>query len=106
MTGMSVTSKECDNCENRMDIDWISWTCPNMGTDECQQTKRLKRTERNKNQQPMPKPAVYYDRSGSRYPETIRLSFEDGHTEIYDRRVEQPSPQQYLNMPNRRRRRK
>ena len=55
---------------------------------------------------PFPEPAVYYQPEGDIYPDMIRLSFPDGHTEIYDRRVKQPSPRKYLNMPNRRRRRK
>ena len=54
--------------------------------------------------EPLPEPAVYYGRNTGNYPETIRLSFSDGHTEIYDRRVKQPSPQAYLNIPRRRRR--
>ena len=53
---------------------------------------------------PLPEPALYYGRNTGIYPETIRLSFSDGHTEIYDRRVKQPSPRKYLNMPARRRR--
>ena len=57
-------------------------------------------------QKPFPEPALYFDRSESVYPDTIRLSFPDGRTEIYDRRVKQPSPRKYLNMPNRRRRKK
>ena len=56
--------------------------------------------------EPLPEPAVYYGRNTGNYPETIRLSFRDGHTEIYDRRVKQPSPRAYLNMPRRRRKQK
>ena len=58
-----------------------------------------------------------------KYPEKIRVSFRDGHTEIYDIRREQPHPlvlknieimestarnikQGYVNQPARRRRRK
>ena len=33
----------------------------------------------------------YYD-AEERYPYQIRICFTDGHTEIYDRRVEQPKP--------------
>ena len=66
--------------------------------------QRQKRTERHKYPKPMPEPVVYYGRSSSQYPETIRMSFADGHTEIYDRRVNQPRPTAYLNDPNRRRR--
>ena len=51
--------------------------------------------------QPLPEPAVYYDRDSSKYPDRIRLSFPDGHTEIYDRRVNQPRPGGYVNWPRR-----
>ena len=33
-----------------------------------------------------------YDRDVSRHPDSIRISFEDGSTEIYDIRREQPHP--------------
>lgn len=49
----------------------------------------------------LPEPAVYYDREDSRYPDRVRLSFPDGHTEIYDRRVNQPRPDRYLNWQGR-----
>ena len=52
---------------------------------------------------PLPEPATYYDRAESKYPDRIRISFADGHTEIYDRRLNQPRPVQYVNDPNRRR---
>lgn len=65
-----------------------------------------KRTERNKTPEAMPMPALYYRRSSSKYPETIRLSFADGHTEIYDRRVNQPRPVVYINEPATRRHRR
>ncbi len=52
---------------------------------------------------PLPEPAVYYDRQDSRYPDRVRISFEDGHTEIYDKRVNQPRPCGYLNWSKRRR---
>ena len=51
----------------------------------------------------LPEPATYYDRPESKYPDRIRLSFADGHTEIYDRRVNQPRPDGYVNSPMRRR---
>ena len=54
---------------------------------------------------PLPEPAVYYDREDSRYPDRVRLSFADGHTEIYDRRVNQARPDGYVNWPQRRRER-
>ena len=59
-----------------------------------------------------------YDHESSRYPDHLRVSFMDGHTEIYDRRIEQPAPviienikiirkwkQGYVNKPMRRRNR-
>lgn len=52
---------------------------------------------------PLPEPAVYYDRQDSKYPDRVRVSFADGHTEIYDRRVNQPQPVTYINDPRRRR---
>ena len=52
---------------------------------------------------PLPEPAVYYDRQDSKYPDRVRLSFPDGHTEVYDRRVNQPRPEAYVNNPTRRR---
>ena len=92
---------DCLGCEHELDIDWASYSCPFKGTAECQQMKRKKRTERNRKPVMMPEPAVYYSRSDSRYPETIWISFSDGHTEIYDRRVNQPRPDGYVNWPRR-----
>lgn len=58
-----------------------------------------------------------YEHDFSQYPEQIRVSFSDGHTAVYDLRVEQPAPviieniriirkwkQGYVNRPERRRR--
>lgn len=50
-------------------------------------------------EKPMEKPAVYYMSPESKYPDQIRLSFPDGKTIVYDRRIKQPSPKKYLNMP-------
>lgn len=106
MNRTSVGWPECAGCEKNIDIDWATRTCLEMGTNDCVQQKRLNRKERHKNPEPMPSPVVYYSRSDSKYPETIRMSFADGHTEIYDRRVNQPRPGSYINEPARRRRRK
>ena len=54
---------------------------------------------------PLPEPATYYDRPDSKYPDRVRISFKDGHTEIYDRRVNQARPDGYVNWPQRRRER-
>lgn len=64
-------------------------------------------TERRRRRKPslLPEPAAYYDRPDSQYPDRIRVSFADGHTEIYDRRVNQPTPVTYKNDPIARRRR-
>ena len=58
-----------------------------------------------------------YEHEYSKYPEQIRVSFGDGHTAVYDMRVDQPHPvivenikiirkwkQVYVNQPQRRRR--
>lgn len=66
----------------------------------------------------MDKPLPNYRSEESKYPEQIRISFNDGVTAVYDIRVEQPAPQimesiriirkwknGYINQPMRRRRR-
>ena len=63
------------------------------------------------------KPKANYEHDFSVYPESVRVSFGDGKTIIYDRRIEQPAPmfeeniriirkwkQGYVNKPQRRRR--
>ena len=58
-----------------------------------------------------------YEHDFSQYPDQIRVSFSDGHTAVYDLRVEQPHPvivenikiirkwkQGYVNRPERRKR--
>ena len=58
-----------------------------------------------------------YEHEYSKYPEQIRVSFADGHTAVYDMRIDQPHPvivenikiirkwkQGYVNQPQRRRR--
>lgn len=109
MTRISASWTECAGCENNLYADWVSGTCPEAGSEDCVQQKklgRMKRTERHRHPEPMPEPVAYYSRSDSRYPEVIRMSFADGHTEIYDRRVNQPRPDAYVNQPERRRKRK
>ena len=58
------------------------------------------------------KPLPEYKRESSKYPEQLRVCFEDGHTAVYELRVEQPAPviienmkckQGYVNKPLRRR---
>ena len=41
----------------------------------------------------MGKAVAMYRDDGSKYPERIRVSFADGHTEVYDLAVKQPAPQ-------------
>lgn len=66
---------------------------------------------------PLPNPILLYDHEG-KYPYSMRVSFDDGTTAIYDLRIEQPHPiiernceiirkwkQGYNNQPSRRRRR-
>ena len=40
----------------------------------------------------MDKPVEIYDHEASKYPDRIRVSFMDGHTEVYEIRREQPHP--------------
>ena len=103
---MITVGTECNGCINILDVDWQTRTCPDKGTATCQQTQRPKRAERHKKPEMLPEPAAYYDRQESRYPDRIRISFADGHTEIYDRLVNQPKPNTYVNSPMRRRNKK
>ena len=69
---------------------------------------------------PLPAMTAYYEYDFSRHPDSIRMSFEDGTTVIYDIRRDQPHPlvmknikimrqternikQGYVNQPRRRR---
>lgn len=65
----------------------------------------------------LPKIVPIYERESSTVPDAVRVSFEDGSTEIYERRVALPAPviveniqiirkwkQGYVNQPMRRRR--
>lgn len=63
----------------------------------------------------LPEAVPYYDHDWSVHPDTVRMSFSDGSTAIYDIRVEQPHPiilenvriirrmNGYVNQPARRR---
>lgn len=72
-----------------------------------------------KRPEPLEKVVKYYDHECSVHPDSIRVSFSDGSTAVYDIRREQPAPvivenikiirkwkQGYVNQPVRRRRRK
>jgi len=50
----------------------------------------------------LPEPQPYYTHGGE-YPDSVRISFKDGHTEIYDRRITYPTPGEYVNVPKTRR---
>ena len=63
--------------------------------------KRPRRADRRKKPAPLPNVAIYYRKSESKYQEMIRISFDDGHTEVYDMRVNQPRPDAYVNYPRR-----
>ncbi len=73
--------------------------------------------EENSRPKPLPGAVPYYKRESSRIPESIRISFSDGSTAVYELHVEQPAPQivesikiirrmkqGYVNQPARRRR--
>ena len=38
------------------------------------------------------KPVEIYDSEESKYPDRLRVSFANGHTAVYELRVEQPAP--------------
>lgn len=58
--------------------------------------RKMKKFHRRSRPAPMPEPKPYYTH-GDKYPDSVRICFEDGHTEIYDRRISQPSPAGYVN---------
>ena len=73
--------------------------------------------EENSRPKPLPGAVPYYKRESSRIPESIRISFSDGSTAVYELHVDQPAPQivesikiirrmkqGYVNQPMRRRR--
>lgn len=77
-----------------------------------------KAKEAEKHPEMLPNPVPHYEREIGKYPDSIRVSFKDGHTAVYDIRVEQPAPvivenikiirkwkQGYVNKPLRRRNR-
>ena len=93
------------------------------GRHEKGQLERLRELEKilfgNERPEMMGQMVANYEHETSLYPESIRVSFKNGKTIIYDRRVEQPAPvfeenikiirkwkQGYVNKPLRRRRRK
>ena len=63
----------------------------------------------------LPEAVPYYDHEWSAHPDSVRISFSDGSTAVYDIRVEQPHPiilenvriirrmNGYVNQPARRR---
>lgn len=87
-------TEDCFRCEKSMGIDFRHEKCPYEGTWKCKEAQKEEQQEK-----PMDKPAVYYMGPESKYPDQIRLSFPDGNTVVYDRRIKQPGPRRYLNMP-------
>lgn len=117
---ISVNYRNCAGCENEVDIDWQTYTCPEKGTEDCQQLQRMKQAKRPKI---LPEVAPYYTHDYSVHPDMVRLSFADGSTAVYDIRIDQPHPlvlknieiineteknikQGYVNKPGARRRRR
>lgn len=125
-------SRLCRVCKHRHDFDPLVDECPfSQNTAECdrkllkeiREGKGLKplkeipegqglvlvpadmdrkpKKRRRSRPAPMPEPKPYYTH-GSKYPDSIRICFDDGHTEIYDRRMNQPRPGEYYNFPMRR----
>ena len=60
--------------------------------------KRLERRIRPQRPHPLPEAAMEYAEESSRVPDTIRVSFEDGTTAVYDRHEDQPAPLVYRNI--------
>ena len=87
-------TEKCFNCELSIGMDFRHETCPYEGTWKCTEAQKEKKQEK-----PMPEPAVYYMSPESKYPDQIRLSFPDGKTIVYDRRMKPPDARRYLNMP-------
>ena len=106
----------CNMCEHGGKMP--KETCSNCG--DGKNYKPLFETEEQDSRPKMlPHAVPHYERSNSRIPEQVRLSFSDGSTAVYDLRVEQPAPvileniriirrmkQGYVNKPMRRRGRK
>lgn len=96
---MRIMDERCDSCPVEQDRDFWSMTCPHIDQKDCliKESKQPERPRRrNKRPEVLAEPKPYYTH-GDRYPDSVRISFADGHTEIYDRRISQPSPVGYVN---------
>ncbi len=114
-------SRLCSECKHRHDFDPLTDECPyeknpaecdrkllkeiregqgliliQADTRPAEMERKMKKFRRRSRPAPMPEPKPYYTH-GDRYPDSVRISFEDGHTEIYDRRISQPSTVGYVN---------
>ena len=113
-------SRICSECKHRHDFDPLVDECPfsqNMAECDRKLLKEIREGQglilisadanqavmerkmkkfRSRRPEVMPQPKPYYTH-GDRYPDSIRISFADGHKEIYDRRISQPSPVGYVN---------
>lgn len=52
-----------------------------------------KELEETRRPEMLPEVVAKYDTDASEKPDSIRVSFADGSTEIYERRIQQPAPQ-------------
>lgn len=86
---ISVSPGECAGCDNAVDIDWQTYTCPEKGTEDCQQLQRMKKVKR---PEILPEVVPYYSHDYSVHPDMVRISFADGSTAVYDLRIDQPHP--------------
>lgn len=60
--------------------------------DDFQEFLMKKEMEKDRRPEMLPEVVANYDTDASEKPETIRVSFADGSTEIYERRIKQPAP--------------
>lgn len=80
--------KNCYTCKygQRHAFDEPCRTCLETGQWEKWEPEEYTRPEM------LEKPVPVYESDTSEYPDMIRVSFRDGHTEIYERRLRQPAP--------------
>lgn len=83
-------NKECYTCKNeRLEIDQEPCASCEKHSAWAQMGIQIKLERR---AEMLPKPLPIYERTDSRIPERVRISFTDGTSAIYDLHTEQPAP--------------